>query len=103
MKFLNSLIFLFLFITLLCLDLNAQSGWYWQNPLPQGNDLYDISFVGTSRGWAVGDHGYILHSDDGGLNWTQQNSTTTNELHAVYFINSNTGWAVGIKRIWVVL
>jgi len=82
---------------LLCLDLNARSGWYWQNPLPQGNDLYDISFVGTSRGWAVGDHGYILHSDDGGLNWTQQNSTTTYELHAVYFINSNTGWAVGIN------
>ena len=30
--------------------------------------LFDIEFVG-SRGWAVGDYGTVLRSDDGGVTW----------------------------------
>lgn len=32
----------------------AQSGWFWQNPLPQGNGLGDVFFINNSTGWAVG-------------------------------------------------
>lgn len=78
------------------LELMAQAGWYWQNPIPQGNNLYDVFFVGTNNGWAVGGNGSIIHTDDGGLSWSQQHSTTQNDLYATFFINDNAGWAVGI-------
>lgn len=32
----------------------AQQGWFWQNPLPQGNPLYGISFTDANTGTAVG-------------------------------------------------
>jgi hypothetical protein len=28
--------------------------WFWQNPLPQGNTLFGVSFVDASTGTAVG-------------------------------------------------
>ena len=31
------------FTFLLSVRVSAQEGWFWQNPLPTGNDLLDIS------------------------------------------------------------
>ncbi len=36
-----------------------------------------------------------LKTTDGGNNWIQQNSNTTNRLLSVYFIDNQTGWAGG--------
>ena len=44
----------------------SQPGWNWQNPHPQGNPLYGVSFVRTC-GWAVGDGGTIIHTSNGGF------------------------------------
>ncbi|WP_197446782.1 WD40/YVTN/BNR-like repeat-containing protein [Tautonia plasticadhaerens] len=46
-------------------------------------------------GWAVGDLGTILHTTDGGANWSPQVSNTTDFLSTVDFIDANTGWTVG--------
>lgn len=73
----------------------AQSGWYWQNPLPQGNPLYAISFNDAMTGTAVGKDGTILRTTDGGSTWSQQNSGTTRILEAVSFSDVNTGTVVG--------
>ena len=45
----------------------AQSGWFWQNPLPQGNDLLAVSFTDANTGTAVGSGGTILRTTNGGL------------------------------------
>lgn len=29
------------------------SGWFWQNPLPQGNTLFGVSFIDATTGTAV--------------------------------------------------
>jgi photosystem II stability/assembly factor-like uncharacterized protein len=125
----------------LCLMLQNNSaaqpaGWYWQNPLPQGNNLYDICSDPThegryiavgdygtilvkddqydwyqmesgtkvslysvcfsqSMGWIVCNDGTILHSTDGGVTWSPQNSGTTKMLLSVYFTDFLHGWAVG--------
>jgi photosystem II stability/assembly factor-like uncharacterized protein len=78
-------------------NLFAQEGWVWQNPLPQGNRLYDVHFISNPAGygWAVGIDGTILHSTDGGVTWEFQNSGTSANLEAVYFVDQNLGWAVG--------
>jgi hypothetical protein len=42
------------------------SGWFWQNPLPQGNWLNGVSFTDANTGTAVGSGGTILRTTDGG-------------------------------------
>jgi photosystem II stability/assembly factor-like uncharacterized protein len=73
----------------------AQQGWFWQNPLPQGNTLYDVFFLNSSEGWAVGENGTIIHTSDGGMNWTLQKSGGTSRLTAIHFTDSNNGCAIG--------
>jgi photosystem II stability/assembly factor-like uncharacterized protein len=46
------------------------TGWFWGNPLPQGEDLGAISFSDASHGVAVGAAGAALRTDDGGATWT---------------------------------
>ena len=77
----------------------SQSGWYWQNPVPQGNPLHDVFFLDDSNGWAVGDLGSILYTRDQGSTWIKQKSNTTNVLFAVYFLQPDNGWAVGVDGI----
>ncbi len=90
------LMFVFLLITL---NIYAQDQeWINLNPFkqPPGNTLYDVDFVDSLHGWAVGEWGIILHTDDGGQNWqVQQNHTIDYHLGAIDFIDLNYGWAVG--------
>jgi hypothetical protein len=55
-----------LFLLLLFNPCEAQSGWFWQNPLPQGNTLLATFFTDTDNGTAVGYLGTIIHTTDGG-------------------------------------
>ena len=57
--------------------------------------LNDICFVDAQHGWAVGDHGVIWHTDNGGTQWQQQSSGVDCPLWAVYFFNEQIGWAAG--------
>src|SRR5208283_1545562 len=45
--------------------------------------------------WAVGDHGAILHTEDGGGTWRKQTSDTSKTLLSVVFTTPQSGWAVG--------
>src|SRR5690349_14081488 len=38
--------------------------WHWHSPLPQGNDLYAMTYA-NDRFVAVGDYGTIISSSDG--------------------------------------
>ena len=49
----------------------AQSGWFWQNPLPQGNTLWGVSFTDANTGTAVGGSGTILRTTNGGVAWVK--------------------------------
>ena len=57
--------------------------------------LRDVSFVDSRHGWAVGDRGAILHTDDGGQHWSPQPSGVVCTLNSVYFADARTGWAAG--------
>jgi photosystem II stability/assembly factor-like uncharacterized protein len=45
-----------------------------------------VSFTDASNGWAVGSGGTIVHTSDGGLTWTPQNSGTSSGLSSVVFL-----------------
>jgi hypothetical protein len=62
----------FAFVFLPFIICHAQSGWYWQNPLPTGNELMAISYLPNTNATAcvaVGAAGTILRSTDGGSHW----------------------------------
>jgi photosystem II stability/assembly factor-like uncharacterized protein len=73
-------------------------------PADVGSKTWDISFnfrdicfskIDPSKGWVVGDDGTILHTDDGGATWIEQDSAIKNDLYGVFFLDASTGWAVG--------
>lgn len=81
---------LFLIIALHC---NGQ--WSWDHPLPQGNTLNDMFFHNSSGlGYAVGNRGVILKTENKGISWTLSDSVTTSELYCGSIIG-NLGYIVG--------
>jgi len=50
-------------------------------------------FVDSSYGWAAGFSGIIIHTSNGGKDWTIQDSKTTNNIADIFFLNRNIGWA----------
>ena len=61
------------------------SGWMWGDPVPQGETLNRVAFQGL-RGYAAGEGGTVLRSDDGGNTWlglasgSQSNLTLLQEV-----------------------
>ena len=67
----------------------GHSGWFWGNPLPQGNTLRAVAFAGN-RGYAVGDFGMVMRSEDGGDTWTGITTGTTASLALIDVIAPDT-------------
>ena len=85
----------YLFLLPISFPTYSQEGWFWQNPLPQGNHLTDVYFIDSTFGTAVGYLGTIINTTDGGENWSVQRSGTTSHLMGVSFSDIYNGIAVG--------
>lgn len=72
-------------------------GWIGQET-PLVNNLNGVFFYDHRRGWAVGDAGRILFTEDAGGTWLEQQSNATDvNLNSVFFTTPTRGWAVGTK------
>lgn len=58
-------------------------------------NLFGVTFIDVDRGWAVGQHGTILQTQDGGVNWKPQASGTAATLSSIAMYNSQRGLAIG--------
>jgi len=88
-------IFFFSLILLSTNQLFPQAGWRWQNPYLQGNDLNSIVMNGVI-GWAVGDLGTLMRTDDSGLHWEPVDLGTSENLNGIYMAGvASDGWIVG--------
>jgi photosystem II stability/assembly factor-like uncharacterized protein len=65
------------------------------SPLHDDAQLHDVHFVTARIGWAVGDHGVIWHTRDGGETWSLQNSGVECPLYCVQFLTDRYGWVAG--------
>ena len=72
----------------------GHSGWAWSSPAPQGEDIADLSFAGTT-GYAVGGFGTLLRSTDGGQSWAGLPSGTSQGLARVAAIGPSGVVAAG--------
>jgi photosystem II stability/assembly factor-like uncharacterized protein len=84
-----------LLVLIFSIHIFAQEGWFWQNPLPQGNTLRGVCFIDQNTGWTIGGAGTILKTTNGGIDWTFQASGTKNYLRGVFFTDANNGTVVG--------
>src|SRR4051812_11702242 len=64
----------------------SQSGWFWGNPTPQGNTLRALDFL-SGRGYAIGDAGTALRTDDGGTTWSGLATGTAANLDRLQIVN----------------
>jgi photosystem II stability/assembly factor-like uncharacterized protein len=67
----------------------------WPSGYRQDANLFDVCFVNAQLGWAVGDRGTILHTQDGGETWQLQETPAAGRLESVHFVDAQHGWAVG--------
>jgi len=77
-------------------NLNAQTSFFWQHPLPTGNQLEAIKFINQQTGIAVGAAGTIMKTSNGGLNWSVQPSPIYAYLWDVTYVDINTWIIVGV-------
>jgi photosystem II stability/assembly factor-like uncharacterized protein len=70
-----------------------------ESPVVDDATLHDVMFVDREFGWAVGEHGAIWHTIDGGKQWYRQRSPVEMGLGGVWFANRELGWAVGGKTM----
>jgi photosystem II stability/assembly factor-like uncharacterized protein len=67
---------------------------------PTSETQRSLHFSTADEGWSVGYNGTILHTTDGGTNWSIQISGTSERFLAIRFIDNDIGWA-GAGRIIV--
>lgn len=69
---------------------------YWiHKPSPTSVILNKIIFTDSLFGWASGDSGTVVHTTNGGNNWTLQNTgVIAYPIDDMFFINRRLGWAI---------
>ena len=82
---------------------HAQSNWFWQQPLPQGNSLKDVKFVNQQTGYAVGDVGTIVKSTNGGFNWFTLNNPKKSQLWGIDFAQGNANVLIAVGDSGLIL
>jgi photosystem II stability/assembly factor-like uncharacterized protein len=77
---------------------NSQGHWE-QIARPTDRLLKHVFFVDSLTGWCAGAEGIIIHTTDGAISWTEQNSTVTNFIVDLFFLNENLGWALTFRNV----
>ena len=71
--------------------------------VPVRSTLTAVFFIDEKTGWAVGQWGIVLRTDDAGESWTLQRSdlSVDQPLFSVYFRDKDRGWAVGLWSLLI--
>ncbi len=57
--------------------------------------LNDVFFIDRNFGFAVGERGLILMTEDGGENWIRKLTQVNCAFHSIHFADAKHGWIVG--------
>jgi photosystem II stability/assembly factor-like uncharacterized protein len=74
-------------------SVSAQQYWVEQQ-CPTTKSLQHLMFTDSLNGWASGDSGAIVHTSNGGQNWSVQQSGIIISIDDIFFANSRLGWAL---------
>ncbi|RPI13312.1 MAG: hypothetical protein EHM58_18685, partial [Ignavibacteriae bacterium] len=89
---------IFLFFALNTVNIfTQQSGWFWQNPLPQAEDIIYTQFINSQTGYGVTTSGTILKTTNAGLIWQCIPTLDNRNTSGCFFFNELTGYIAGAK------
>lgn len=74
---------------------DASPVWRWINPLPQGNSLNCVRYADAMHGMAIGNHGSVIRSEDGGATWKVVPFPSTADLLSLDFADPKIGIITG--------
>ena len=89
-------LFLLILFILTFIDSYPQGEWIKLNS-PTSLKIEKLYCIDSLNCWAAGDSGLIIHTANGGMDWTVQNSGVSNLIQDIYFLNHNLGWAVSTR------
>ncbi len=64
----------------------VSTGWFWQNPLPQGNDLNSVVAFNGQNIVVAGNAGTILSTSDSGKTWNLVRGLSDSRACDFFFI-----------------
>jgi len=76
----------------------SDGGLNWEVQKSSQGALNSIYFINSNNGWAAGGtqgESLIFKTDNGGINWNEQNVESSELLLGIYMFNTNHGYAVG--------
>jgi hypothetical protein len=62
-------------------------------------ELKAVCFSNEMNGWIIGSYGTVLHTTNGGAQWTSQYSGVSTDLTALAVFDSATAWTVGTGNV----
>ena len=95
MKYLKEILASILLLT--AANVNSQDGWFWLNPLPQGNWYTDVEFTTNNTVYISAAGNTLMKSTDGGITFSVMTNKESNG--ALVFINDVTGFSAATDGI----
>jgi len=80
---------------------SAPQGWQVARHGTAGKDLNAVYFVDSKRGWAGGDDGLVLRTEDGGRTWSQQSINSSENINDLFFRDKENGYLLAGNRVFV--
>lgn len=80
---------------------DRREGWRPERRGAAGKDLNTVFFVDRKRGWAAGDAGLVVRTEDEGRTWTRQGLGTDDSINDIYFLDKEDGYLLTGNRIYV--
>jgi len=74
--------------------ISGNGGSYPEIQKTVDTSLNTVFFANALTGWAAGDNGLLLHTTDGGLNWTSGNLESSLDIFDISFQGEKNGWLV---------
>lgn len=88
------------YLLLVCFAISNVYPQSWINQESNlSGDLWDVYFINSDTGFAVGLYGRIIKTTDGGDHWEIKSSGVTEKLLSVCFPDSATGFAISESRL----
>jgi len=69
-------------------------GWEWLNPLPQGNDLNELEYLGNNQLYSTGYSGISIGSTDNGVTWAILEPGDNPNPEIVDFLSPENGFGI---------
>ena len=78
----------------------AQQAWVATRIAPPKQEMNTVFFLDSKRGWAGGDDGFLIRTEDGGVTWTNQRVETKDAINDIYFRDKERGFLIAGNAIF---